>query len=57
MSFQFALKKECRDENKASPRIHTNFYAWILHNAALLREGKLSEIDSECVIEEFSPES
>jgi hypothetical protein len=31
----------------------TDFYAWALHNAQLLREGKFSEIDIEHIIEEL----
>jgi hypothetical protein len=31
----------------------TDFYAWALHNAQLLREGKLSEIDIEHIAEEL----
>ncbi|MBS0351418.1 MAG: DUF29 domain-containing protein [Proteobacteria bacterium] len=31
----------------------TDFYAWSLHNAALIREGKLSEVDLENVAEEI----
>ena len=30
-----------------------DFYAWILHNVALIRAGKLSQIDSEHVAEEL----
>ena len=30
-----------------------DFYAWILHNVALLRAGKLAKIDSEHVAEEL----
>lgn len=30
-----------------------DFYAWILHNAALLRAGKLAEVDAEHVAEEL----
>ena len=30
-----------------------DFYAWSLHNAALIREGKLSEVDFEHVAEEI----
>jgi hypothetical protein len=30
-----------------------DFYAWAIHNAQLLREGKLSEIDIENVAEEI----
>jgi len=30
-----------------------DFYAWSLHNAALIREGKLSEVDLENVAEEI----
>lgn len=30
-----------------------DFYAWTIHNAQLLREGKLSEIDIENVAEEI----
>lgn len=31
----------------------TDFYAWAMHNAKLLREGKLSEIDIENIAEEI----
>lgn len=31
----------------------TNFYAWALYNAQLLRAGKLSEIDAEHIAEEL----
>ncbi|MDY6993264.1 MAG: DUF29 domain-containing protein, partial [Pseudomonadota bacterium] len=31
----------------------TDFYAWALHNAQLLREGKFSELDVEHLIEEL----
>lgn len=30
-----------------------DFYAWSLHNAALIRQGKLSEVDLENVAEEI----
>ncbi len=30
-----------------------DFYAWSLHNAALIREGRLSEVDLENVAEEI----
>lgn len=30
-----------------------DFYAWALHNAQLLREGKLSEVDIEHIAEEI----
>jgi hypothetical protein len=30
-----------------------DFYAWSLHNAALIRDGKLSEVDLEHVAEEI----
>jgi hypothetical protein len=30
-----------------------DFYAWITHNAALIRQGKFSEIDAEHVAEEL----
>jgi vacuolar-type H+-ATPase subunit C/Vma6 len=30
-----------------------DFYAWTAHNAKLLREGKLSEIDVEHIAEEI----
>lgn len=32
---------------------NTDFYAWSLHNAALIRQGKLSEVDLENVAEEI----
>lgn len=31
----------------------TDFYAWSLHNAALIREGKLSKVDFKNVAEEL----
>lgn len=30
-----------------------DFYAWLLHNAALIREGKLAEVDLEHVAQEL----
>lgn len=30
-----------------------DFYAWAIHNAQLLREGKLSEVDIENIAEEI----
>src|SRR5476651_254605 len=30
-----------------------DFYAWAIHNATLLREGKLSEVDIENIAEEI----
>ena len=40
-----------------SERLHqeydTDFYAWTLHNAELIREGRLSEVDLEHVAEEI----
>jgi hypothetical protein len=37
----------------------TDFYAWALYNAQLLREGRLSELDVEHLAEEddFYPEN
>lgn len=32
---------------------NSDFYAWSLHNAALIRQGKLSEVDLENVAEEI----
>jgi hypothetical protein len=31
----------------------TDFYAWALHNAQLLREGKFSELDVDHLVEEL----
>ncbi len=30
-----------------------DFYGWIYHHIDLLRQGKLAEIDTELLIEEF----
>jgi Domain of unknown function DUF29. len=38
---------------KLQKEYEKDFYAWILHNAALLRAGKLAEIDVEHVAEEL----
>lgn len=38
---------------KASVTYDQDFYTWALHNAKLLRQGKLSEIDAENIAEEL----
>jgi hypothetical protein len=38
---------------KIQKEYEKDFYAWIRHNVALIRAGKLSEIDSEHVAEEL----
>ncbi len=38
---------------KLHQEYNADFYAWILHNAALLRAGKVSEIDVENIAEEL----
>lgn len=39
--------------NKISQEYEKDFYAWAIHNARLLRERKLSEIDIEHIAEEI----
>ena len=39
--------------NGLSYEYHSDFYAWLIHNAALMRQGKLAEIDVENVAEEL----
>lgn len=38
---------------KINQEYEKDFYAWAIHNAQLLREGKLSEIDIENIAEEI----
>ncbi len=38
---------------KTQKEYEKDFYAWTIHNAKLLREGKLSEIDIEHIAEEI----
>lgn len=38
---------------KRNQEYENDFYAWAIHNAQLLREGKLSEIDIENIAEEI----
>lgn len=38
---------------KIQSEYEKDFYAWALHNAALIREGKLAEVDLEHVAEEI----
>ena len=38
---------------KIQEEYNQDFYAWTIHNAQLLREGKLSEIDIEHIAEEI----
>jgi hypothetical protein len=40
-------------EHPPEARYETDFYAWAMRNAALLREGRLSEIDAENIAEEL----
>jgi len=39
--------------NKIVAHYDTDFYAWLLHNAQLIRRGQLSEIDGENIAEEL----
>ncbi|BAP56887.1 hypothetical protein THII_2590 [Thioploca ingrica] len=39
--------------NKLTTSYEQDFYAWTRHNAQLLREGKLAEIDMENIAEEL----
>jgi len=39
--------------NKNKEHYNRDFYAWAIHNASLLREGKLSEIDIDNIAEEI----
>lgn len=39
--------------NKLQKEYNKDFYTWILHNVALIRAGKFSEIDSEHIAEEL----
>lgn len=39
--------------SKTTQEYHKDFYAWILHNAELIRQGKFSEIDVVNVAEEL----
>jgi len=39
--------------NSIVKEYETDFYAWTIHSAKLLREGKLSEVDIENVAEEI----
>ncbi len=39
--------------NGLSTSYHNDFYAWLIHNASLMRQGKLAEIDFENVAEEL----
>jgi len=39
--------------NKIISNYDTDFYAWLLQNAQLIRQGRFSEIDSENVAEEL----
>jgi len=36
-----------------NPKYDKDFYAWALHNAELLRQGKFTEVDTENVAEEI----
>lgn len=38
---------------KAQYEYNQDFYAWALHNAELIRQGKLSEVDLEHIAEEI----
>ena len=38
---------------KAQPAYEKDFYAWTIHNAQLLKSGKLSDIDVEHIAEEI----
>jgi hypothetical protein len=39
--------------NKIAETYEQDFYAWAIHNAELLRQGRLSEIDVEHIAEEL----
>jgi hypothetical protein len=39
--------------NKMAETYEQDFYAWAIHNAELLRQGRLSEIDVEHIAEEL----
>lgn len=39
--------------NTVISEYHSDFYAWLIHNASLMRQGKLAEIDVENVAEEL----
>ena len=47
------LREIAKMAAKIQQEYNQDFYAWILHNVALLRAGKLSDIDSEHVAEEL----
>ena len=42
-----------KNTHKEYKEYEKDFYAWAIHNAQLLREGKLSEIDVENIAEEI----
>ncbi|HHB92651.1 MAG TPA: DUF29 family protein, partial [Thioploca sp.] len=39
--------------NKLNAVYQKDFYSWLMQNAELIRQGKLSEIDSNNLIEEL----
>jgi hypothetical protein len=48
------VKEESSQESLMSVHEHEqDFYGWALHNAELLRQGRLGEIDSERIAEEL----
>lgn len=38
---------------KIERKYNKDFYAWLMHNAALLRQGRFSEVDNEHLAEEL----
>ncbi len=47
------MGKSAESETPVSTEYDTDFYAWALHNAQLLREKRFSELDVEHLIEEL----
>jgi len=39
--------------DKLSPDYETDFYAWLIYNAQLLRQGRFSEVDKDSIAEEL----
>ena len=39
--------------NTVISEYHSDFYAWLIHNASLMRQGKFAEIDVENIAEEL----
>ena len=46
-------KSAVREETKRPPAKEADLYAWALHQAELLRAGRLSEIDADGIAEEI----